>query len=859
MANSDEVAAAILKHVERLDLDPILFAGAGVSMRAGLPDWKGLLQALAEGVREHAPLMANTITESISQGKLTKAADLWSLVDEVPIGDKLRRLSETLSTYDAKALYGIAGLPFRACITTNFDRAILDAFSVVKKAAVRDYRFGDKSLAEAVWEKNFYVARIHGSVELPADVILSGAQFDQLLKNDVYIELLTRAFTNHAVLFLGFSFYDPAIRHVFELVDKRFGQSPPGRHLAVIPQGMNEFLQKSARLNISVIEYDTANNHAALWDGISIASSKLRVKKKTALLPVTASPLRPLKKYLSACYARAQVATSTTALSEIVLEGVISAIVQAKAPKGIEFFEIKEAVRTSLGIRGDDIDAPANVALTALVNSNIIRKQRSKIEKGLKYSWIDSSKINDGLDGAIAKLVAQVLNRAYVQEGWTPRDNAVKDVIDHFLLNVIQHRGWDLGAAFAAGRPPDAIDVAQILSESGASLLSALDRERLLRTIDSLFLRPTSEEAELLGEIGRVSFALELAFQAPRSTLFHQATLPRKIYLDANVLMPSIIEGHPNQEIYSEAIARIKTNAEASSIKCQVIVLYGYLNEIVSHRRSALEESERVGDDHDNIVRSDAMFHGTTNMNAFAAAYVRHLNNSGASGFKRFIDTIAPYNSESELSKFLASKGFLIVHQTKDPLYAKLYGLLEKANAAKLVGGKEPILLEHDALQLRLLIADIERQEKSVFVTADRRLCEDVGKSSYVELRDSMVSHIGLLQLVDLLVGLKLDKRQVGSLLWSNTVSDKTEKIRSYLVAEALEQHDAAMAMEMHRIVDSHAERISRELDRQGVDLDTQNPKKRAEAFRTLASLEKGFFEGMKVAIKKIEDRDKSH
>ena len=306
MTDKTNVARALLAHVQRSDLEPVLFSGAGVSMRAGLPDWKGLLTALAEGVRFKSALLANAMTESIAQGKLTKAADLWALVDEVPLGDRLGTLTTVLSAYDHQPLRDIAALPFKACLTTNFDRSILDAFAVSRGAAPRVYRLGDKTLAEAVWEKQFFVARLHGCVEAPSKIVLSGAQFDRLLQDDIYVDLLTRTFTNKAVLFLGFSFYDPAIRHVLELIDKKFGPSPPGRHTALIPSGFNDFLQKAHRLNIDVVEYEPADRHSALWDGIAEAAATLRkakAKGATAVAPV--SVLRPMKKYLAACFARA--------------------------------------------------------------------------------------------------------------------------------------------------------------------------------------------------------------------------------------------------------------------------------------------------------------------------------------------------------------------------------------------------------------------------------------------------------------------------------------------------------------------------------------------------------------------------
>ena len=114
-----------------------------------------------------------------------------------------------------------------------------------------------------------------------------------------------------------------------------------------------------------------------------------------------------------------------------------------------------------------------------------------------------------------------------------------------------------------------------------------------------------------------------------------------------------------------------------------------------------------------------------------------------------------------------------------------------------------------------------------------------------------MVSHVGIVQLVDLLVGSKGDERALGELLWSNKVSEKAQRVRSYLTIEALTKYDAALAMDMHSVVEAQSEAIAKELERVGADLESHEPKTRVKAFRSLGSLEANFFSGMSEAIDK--------
>jgi len=53
MSDPSKSVADALNEFFETSADPVLFTGAGVSMLAGLPDWKGLLAQMAESVRAH--------------------------------------------------------------------------------------------------------------------------------------------------------------------------------------------------------------------------------------------------------------------------------------------------------------------------------------------------------------------------------------------------------------------------------------------------------------------------------------------------------------------------------------------------------------------------------------------------------------------------------------------------------------------------------------------------------------------------------------------------------------------------------------------------------------------------------------
>lgn len=853
MSESSQSVAEALKSFFQAAADPVMFTGAGVSMLAGLPDWKGLLSQMAESVRAKDALTANMMTQLIAKGSLTKAAEYFWLSGEVPDGDKNKTLKSILGSYDAAPLLPLASLPVNSVLTTNFDRSIIDAIVTARKQAPRDYRLGDSIFSGAVWETELYVARIHGCIEAPNRMVLSDSQFNVMLSDEVYIDLLTQTFLRKPVLFLGFSFYDPAIKFVLESIEKRYGPAAPGRHMAVLPDSnASDLIHKANRLNITVVQYDSADRHKALWDGITEFSRSL---KKEKLRPVVSSehPYAAAKQYLAACYARVSVASECTPLREIVIEGIISASLQGSHPKSLGLPDLHESVRKALGIKGTEVNALVDGAVKQLVDAKLVRRHKVESEKGKRFAWIGEPEGASSLGDAIKTLVTSLCNRAYVQEGWRPPQH-VSDVMESFLKEIVYRRGWDLGAAFASGKAPDNVAFRPVLLEVGGRL-SAFDRERVERTVESLFQRPTEQEGALLGELGRVSFAVELAFQAPRSTLLHKTTLPRRLYFDTNLLLPIFAEGHPHHRTYRNTLRALKAASTGAGNSLQLVAYSGYVNEMINHKAAALAYAREAGDDFDALARSDAMYHGAGNINVYIGAYVNMAANGQASDFDSFIKRVAPYSNETELRRWIEKQGFIVVNSAKNAAYTKLYGLLERSNATRLEFGKQPILIEHDALQLALLDADCRKGERALFVTADRALYEGISSSDFGRLAEFMVSHVGIVQIVDLLVGSKGDERALGELLWSNKVSEKAQRVRSYLTIEALTKYDAALAMDMHSVVEAQSEAIAKELERIGADLESHEPKTRVKAFRSLGSLEANFFAGMSEAIDKQRKR----
>lgn len=830
---------------------PILFTGAGISARAGLPPWGKYVEQLGYDVKTKDPLTGQQILECFAENDLTKAIDYFRMSSKILDGDKLKMLVNPFKNYDHQKIVSVARLPFKAVLTTNFDRSIFDAMSVAGRRSPMDFKYGDTSFKNAQWEEAIFVARIHGCVENPSSIILSKTDFSRLLKDADYENLLRACFLRRNVLFMGFSFYDPAIRHIFEEMHSRFGESSPGRHMALLPSdASSEFINTAHSLNIEVVKYDSRNFHEALWGGIDeflkIDNAKLESPNRRK-----SSPFDSTKNYLAACYARAKTHERSIPLRVAVVEGIVSALLQEAAPDALSQVEILERIRKVLGLRGNDVKSVFSDAIRALVEEGLCRRLKGGGNLSARFAWNGDVSPGGSLDDGVRSLAKSVSDRAYLQEGWRT-GKEVEASLCAFFNELVRRRGWDLGAAFAAGRAPETVVFSQVLSDASLGL-TAFDIERLTRILEKMFQHPSEEESEVLAQLGKISFALEIAFQRPQSILVHKVTLPKKIYFDASVLMPAYVEGHPLAKLYSAAIKRLTAAATSASISFKRCVCHVYLNEIISHRRLAVEYSNNLGQDFLSIARADATYHGVPNVNVYVGAYANWIHNNYEIPFQEFLDRFAPYKTEAELSKWLKGKGFEVVTGRKERTYSQFYPRLEIAHAAALGRGKDPILVEHDAIQLSMLEAEISKGERSLFVTADKRLQGvTAADSAFADVSEMLISHVGLIQFIDLLVGGVFDASGITELLWSSRISDRSHSVRAYLTSLGLDQYDAGLSLAMPKIIETHTDIMMSELSRQGHDPESRDPKRRADAFRTLGSLEKNYLAAMRDEAERI-------
>jgi hypothetical protein len=830
---------------------PVLFAGAGVSARAGLPTWSAYLRQLGAAAASYDEYTKYFIDDAVKDGALEDAATYFLMCRKMPEATRLRELARPLESFDASHLRSLIKLPFQSIVTTNFDRALFAACAKQLGKAPREINIDDPTLDGAAFAEDLYIARIHGRVEVPSSMRLSREQFVELGQNTAYKRFLEHLVTRRQVLFLGFSFLDPAIVAVLRAIRTDSKSMHGQEHWALIPTGApGDFIQELEAHSIRRIEYDPEDHHNALWKGIDLFETTLSVSTAQPA-DVRELPFSVAKKYLATAFARAKVGRQREPLAQAIAEGVVSGVIQHAPAGGVSEVELVEQLKNELSISEESARALVSQAVTSLARDGLCLLNTA--DATLRYAASEAR--SNAYEDAIARLADGAVNRYVLRE--KGKDTAeVRIFLQALFGRLLLQRGWELGAAYAARRMPDDVDVSDVIDHVSADGLKPSELKRIARSVEDLLMRPDDEEASLLAELGRLAFGLELLLEAPHDAMFLQRTLPERIYFDANVIMPAITPGHPHYQLFKSTISALQESAGGAVLNVSLRVYDGFLNEVLSHRQLAREAMrENGGEGALWEARAVGLF-GTANVNVFVGAYFNYRESNPDVTFEQFIHREAPYNSEAELRKHLERLGFEVIRDTqvRKQESAEILHALEKFYAGKLEHKKKSaVVIGHDAAQLAIINAELHDQVRSMLVSADRGIRFALEYEGFSSISNAIMTHLGLAQLVELLIGRLPVPRGMASLLWMSPVSNDTNRIRNYLISLALKEHNVALAMSMGELVDDIAEDAAIELSQKKVRLEPDSIADRVDLGRILERYESDFFKKMNLEIKRRE------
>ena len=197
------------------DQNAAVFAGAGLSIPAGIVNWKSLLRDIARDVGldvdRETDLVAVAqyhLNEHGSRHKINQA-----LVSEFSARARSTKNHEIL-----------ASLPIRTYWTTNYDTLLEDALKAAGKTP--DVKSTPANLTITAPKRDAVVYKMHGDVSQPDKAVVTRDDYEhysrdrQLFSTALQGDLVSKTF-----LFAGFSFTDPNLDHVMSRVRVLLGQN----------------------------------------------------------------------------------------------------------------------------------------------------------------------------------------------------------------------------------------------------------------------------------------------------------------------------------------------------------------------------------------------------------------------------------------------------------------------------------------------------------------------------------------------------------------------------------------------------------------------------------------------------------
>ena len=225
-----------------------VFIGAGLSRPAGYPDWRTLLKDIAETLgldidNEHD-------LAAVAQYSINRAAgkrhDLSRLIaksfpprDEVPEPFRV-----------------LARLPLQHVWTTNYDTLPETAWRHERK--LMDVKSGNTDLGiDKPWAHTI-LYKMHGTADHPNDVVIATDDYELYrASRPGFVQILGGHLVSKQFLFLGFSFTDANIAHLFGNIRENFREAGP-EHYAIVrkPQLTGKSASAKARFKTDVIRHE---------------------------------------------------------------------------------------------------------------------------------------------------------------------------------------------------------------------------------------------------------------------------------------------------------------------------------------------------------------------------------------------------------------------------------------------------------------------------------------------------------------------------------------------------------------------------------------------------------------------------
>ena len=197
------------------DQSAAIFAGAGLSIPAGMVNWKDLLRDIATEIGLDVEKEDDLIT--VAQFHHNQHRGRHRL-NQALIDEFARRAKPT----ENHQL--LASLPIRTYWTTNYDSLIEDSLRAAGKAP--DVKVTVANLATTIPRRDAVVYKMHGDISLPDQAVITKDDYEAYeSERHLFSAALQGDLVSKTFLFIGFSFNDPNLSYILGRIRLLLGEN----------------------------------------------------------------------------------------------------------------------------------------------------------------------------------------------------------------------------------------------------------------------------------------------------------------------------------------------------------------------------------------------------------------------------------------------------------------------------------------------------------------------------------------------------------------------------------------------------------------------------------------------------------
>ena len=245
------------------------FVGSGVSIEAGCPSWRGLLERIVAQLDENnrrAILDDRRYQSALSKGGFGRCfsrieSHVGRDVLETAVGGQFQGANTP-----GDLLNRLVDWPFAGYITTNYDSLLQVALRSIGEQGWVTIGNTPEEVRKVSGAADHVVWHVHGSLDLPPDksrLVLADTDYDDLYLEDSRLITQLRGLLAHRrVVFVGFGFRDPEVIRLLRRVGRLCSPVRPAYAFIGFSEGGHEAERRELleRYNVDVIPYRVRND-----------------------------------------------------------------------------------------------------------------------------------------------------------------------------------------------------------------------------------------------------------------------------------------------------------------------------------------------------------------------------------------------------------------------------------------------------------------------------------------------------------------------------------------------------------------------------------------------------------------------